>query len=905
MGRLKLSFSRLITTAVAIAIAATTYRSAAETSDTTAHIKSTSAAISVITAPAAALTTSAAAVTTESVAALKTGPVSTTAASEETSQPFEIGKTWRERFAALGVDPSSFFAFFRRVSYTPEEKRQLSARDHFFFGEHYLEMDEYGHALGELHAALEEDPGNVEIMLALAEANKEARQLSAAQQAIDDVLKQDPQNVRALVMRAEIAMLSAEQLSGNGRRDALQQATAALEAAKKVQPRNMEILKTLAATYVAQQDLPKIINAYRDILSVNPRDTYSLLILANVLSKIPGRQEEAIPYYERVIEQRRGFINTYLYLASLYQDLRRDGEAISTYKQALLIEPKNEQVLRAFDQELQKVYGSRGGAPAVLKQYEEFAKEYPYSSEIQRLFGEKLAAAKDYKRAVQQFRHVLELDPENVEALVAVGNAYTQMGDVDEATKYFSKAIDINPDKVEVYEAVATLLNEKNPAKAISIYKKALQLNPNIQKLYLNLANLYDQQGKTADAIQTLEQGLPRVGEKPELLTMLGLLYEKTGDTAKSSTMYEKAFDKAPQNRFLFAKLLSQYIRQDQQDKLGAFLERGQKAFDEKSEFYAVVGETFLAEGQPAKAEEYLQKSLAEDPHRLSTYANLVHVLNLEKQYDRALELTEKARASFGDTESISRMQAETLLMQKNYDAAIDVLRKLVEKKPDSLEGYRLLSDALTKADRPDEAQAVLKQAEAKLGKSDELETMRGIMLFQQKRYEAAERVFRDLAQKEMGQGKDADEYYYFLGSIYLEQKRFDAAEKAFRKAIQLNPRNDNALNALGYMLADQGVRLPEAKKLIEKALEINPSAPHIIDSLGWVEFKMGNTARALELILKAAKIMGDDAEICDHLGDIYAATGDIPKALDYWKKSLTLDQTRVAVKQKISQHQR
>jgi Flp pilus assembly protein TadD len=61
-----------------------------------------------------------------------------------------------------------------------------------------------------------------------------------------------------------------------------------------------------------------------------------------------------------------------------------------------------------------------------------------------------------------------------------------------------------------------------------------------------------------------------------------------------------------------------------------------------------------------------------------------------------------------------------------------------------------------------------------------------------------------------------------------------------------------HAYNALGYSLADRNVRLAEAKTLIEKAVELAPDDAYIQDSLGWVEFRMGNGSRALN-ILQAA----------------------------------------------------
>ena len=50
-----------------------------------------------------------------------------------------------------------------------------------------------------------------------------------------------------------------------------------------------------------------------------------------------------------------------------------------------------------------------------------------------------------------------------------------------------------------------------------------------------------------------------------------------------------------------------------------------------------------------------------------------------------------------------------------------------------------------------------------------------------------------------------------------------------------MDPENASALNYLGYMLADQNVRLQEAQDLVQKAVEQEPSNGAFLDSLGWV----------------------------------------------------------------------
>ncbi len=115
-----------------------------------------------------------------------------------------------------------------------------------------------------------------------------------------------------------------------------------------------------------------------------------------------------------------------------------------------------------------------------------------------------------------------------------------------------------------------------------------------------------------------------------------------------------------------------------------------------------------------------------------------------------------------------------------------------------------------------------------------------------------------------------------------------DEMERLLRQLIAVKPDHHHAYNALGYALADRNERLPEARQLIEKAVSLAPDDAYIQDSLGWVEFRLGNTERALG-ILRNAYTRRPDAEIAAHLGEVLWARGQREEALKVWREGLLL----------------
>ena len=64
---------------------------------------------------------------------------------------------------------------------------------------------------------------------------------------------------------------------------------------------------------------------------------------------------------------------------------------------------------------------------------------------------------------------------------------------------------------------------------------------------------------------------------------------------------------------------------------------------------------------------------------------------------------------------------------------------------------------------------------------------------------------------------------------MYEHLKQYDEAEAQFRKVLSINPDNFEALNYLGYMLADQNRKIDEAYEMVKRALDMQPGSPAFI----------------------------------------------------------------------------
>lgn len=124
-----------------------------------------------------------------------------------------------------------------------------------------------------------------------------------------------------------------------------------------------------------------------------------------------------------------------------------------------------------------------------------------------------------------------------------------------------------------------------------------------------------------------------------------------------------------------------------------------------------------------------------------------------------------------------------------------------------------------------------------------------------------------------------------------------DAALADFRKVLAQNPDNVEAMNALGFTLADADRDLPEATQLLRKALAAKPGAAAIQDSWGWLQYRLGHLDQA-ESYLKRAWGQQQDPDIGVHLGEVLWKLGQHQHAREVFGKVRKLDPRNPALLQ-------
>ena len=154
-------------------------------------------------------------------------------------------------------------------------------------------------------------------------------------------------------------------------------------------------------------------------------------------------------------------------------------------------------------------------------------------------------------------------------------------------------------------------------------------------------------------------------------------------------------------------------------------------------------------------------------------------------------------------------------------------------------------------------------------------------LMVEQEQYQEAMAIY----DKALESGYNSD-LIYSRAMLAEKLDRLDILEADLRSIIKRDPENVQALNALGYTLADRTIRFDEAESLIDQALEMNPHDHYILDSKGWVLYRQGKLEDAIIFLKRALDII-PDAEIAAHLGEVLWVKGDKKEARKVWETAL------------------
>ncbi len=568
----------------------------------------------------------------------------------------------------------------------------------------------------------------------------------------------------------------------------------------KEDPSTNFLVEDIAELYRMSGRLRDAVDEAQQALKTDPDDLNARRVLAHIYTQQIGdtstnhidenMARKAIEQYKYITQKDPKDVDSLVMMGRLDRVVDDSVSAEAAFKQAMAAEPDNEDAIVG----LASVYSDRGNPKAASALLEGLAQKNP-SPRALVILANNYESMREYSLAADAYKKALELDSSRVELKQAMAQDQALAGRYQDALKTYSELMQANPQDPQPYLRSAQIYREqKKLPDARQMIDKAKSLDPdNVEVLFAD-ANLLTDEGKTADAIAALKSLLDK--------------------TARNS--YDE------QQRGARAEMLEQ---------LGVLYRRNEQ-YDQS-------------------VASFRQISVLDPDLAPRVEAQVIETYRLAHEYPKAQEASDAASKKYPNDRTLAQTRAELLSDEGKTDLAIAELKKLLNGKNDR-DIYLQMADTYQKAKNfPEMAKAV------------------------------------DAADKLSTTKEDKTNILFVRGEMLEREKKYDQAERTFRQVIDSDPNNASALNYLGYMLADRDTRLPEAEALVKKAVSLEPNNYAYLDSLGWVYYHLNKLDDAEQQLTRSVQLMSTDPTIHDHLGDVYFKQGKTKEAIAQWQSSL------------------
>jgi tetratricopeptide (TPR) repeat protein len=596
-------------------------------------------------------------------------------------------------------------------------------------------------------------------------------------------------------------------------------------------------------------------------------------------------------------------------------------------------------------EEMVSTYGRADYANKAIDEYRLAIDNDPSSDYLNAGLAELYAKTGRIRDAVLEAQDILKRDGNNLEARRLLGRIYLRsLGDMQAGTQsqevlklaidQYEQIVKLDPKSVEDHLLLGRLYRLNNELlKSENEFKAAVAIQPDSEEAVTTLAYLYNEEGDSARALQVLN-AIPDKARTAKLYSALGYTYEQQKEYKQAVDAYRQSTELDRDNLDAVRGLAQNLMNDGQAD---AALEQYKvivEADPSDAQTYMRIAEIDRRNGKFDQAMDALKKAATIVPDSLEVQYNIAVIDEAQGKYDDAIQIltqllqkTEHTEDDYSVADKNNRAvfleRLGTLYREANkYQLAVETFHRMLDLGDENaIRGYQQIIDTYRDNKQWQMATNVADEAAKKFPNDRDLQMvaaaqqadmgnpgpaiehvkslLKGNPADDQRVYIALGQMYSRVKQWPQAEEninkaielstkpEDKDYALFVAGSIYERQKKYEKAEEAFHKVLADDPKNAQALNYLGYMLADRDTRLDEALGYIRRAVALDPQNGAYLDSLGWAYYKMGNYDLAEENLRRASERINNDPTVHDHLGELYMKTGRLKLAAANWERSL------------------
>jgi len=613
--------------------------------------------------------------------------------------------------------------------------------------------------------------------------------------------QQSPQTSSRKVDRAaayyhySMAHIYEELVAVYGRSDLANKAIEEYRQAIDADPSSSYLTSGLAELYAKTGRIRDAVLEAQDIIKRDPNNLEAHKLLGRIYLRSMGDIQAgsqgggqnvlklAIEQYEQIIKldtDPANLVDDHLLLGRLYRLNNDLQKAENEFKTAVKLQPDSEEAVTT----LAYLYNEEGDSARAIQALNSIP-DAERSAKLYSALGYTYEQQKQYKNAIAAYRHAIELDRDNLDAIRGLAQNLMNDGQSDAALEQYKIIADANPDDAQTYVHMAEIYRKDGRFdQALDSLKKAESMVQDSIEIPYQIAAVYQAQGRYDDAAQTLKALLDKT-EKPD-------------------TNYS----------------------QSERNNRAVFLER--------------LGSVYRDTGNNQLALDTFRKMLTlGDENAVRGYQQIIDTYRESKQWSQATAAAKEAVEKLPNDRGLKMVLASQLADSGQPEVGLQQVKSLLTGKPEDREVYIALAQMHSRLKRWSEAEEAISKADQLSTKPDDKQYtnfVKGSIYERQKKYDQAETQFKQILAADPQNAMTLNYFGYMLADRGV---RLDEALGYIKKAVELEPANGAYLDSLGWAYFKLG-KYDLAEENLNKAIQHTPNDPTVQDHLGDVYQKTG-----------------------------------------------------------------
>ena len=594
-----------------------------------------------------------------------------------------------------------------------------------------------------------------------------------------------------------LAHMYEEQVAMYGRSDLANKAIEEYRAAIDADPNSAYLTSGLAELYAKTGRIRDAVIEATDIIKRDPNNLEARRLLGRIYLRSLGDMQAgngsdsvlklAIEQYEQIVKLDPDSMDDHLLLGRLYRLNNDLQKAEAEFKTAVKLQPDSEEAVTTLAY-LYNELGDTVRATEVLSSVPGNAR----SAKLYSALGYTYEQQKQYKNAIDAYRHAIELDRDNLDAIRGLADNLLNDGQTDAALEQYKVIADANPEDAQTYQRMAEIYRRQGRFDlALDDLKKAESMVPDSIEVQYNLAATYQAQGRYDEAIPILKDLLKKS--------------EKTDGNYSGS---------ARSNRAVFLERLGTIYR-DQGN-------------------YQAANETFRQ-----------MIALGGDENIERAYQQIIDTWREAKDWPKATDVAREAVQKLPNSRDLKLVLDAQQADMGDADKALQDARSLLKGNADDRTVYIALAQMNTRLRRFSDAEQALDKAEQLSTKDEDKEYvwfLRGSTYEREKRYADAEVQFK----KVLADDPQHASALNYLGYMLADQDmQLEEALGYIKRAVDLDPANGAYLDSLGWVYFRLGKYDLAEENLLKASQKINTD-PTVHDHLGDLYQRTGRLKMAV-----------------------------------------------------------